>query len=117
MSGFPNLFVLTGPGSPSVTANLFVQNEYQIDWVADLLSFMKEKNHTMVEPSADTVRSWTAHCAAATGVHIKAQIQNYQVHIAPDGTRSMMPYMGGVARHYETLQEEARTGYPGFMLN
>jgi cation diffusion facilitator CzcD-associated flavoprotein CzcO len=115
-NGFPNLFLVAGPGSPSVVANLFVQNEYQLDWIADLIRFLKDKGYKSVEPSEEAVEAWTSHCADMQGNHIKVQAANYQVQVCADGTRVMIPYMGGLGRHFEAVTKVAAAGYPGFII-
>ena len=63
--GFPNLFLLTGPGSPSVLANMILDNVQHVDFVADLLQHMNERGHTRVEPEDKAQDEWTAHVAEA----------------------------------------------------
>ena len=57
--GFPNLFIVTAPGSPSVLANMSVQNEYHIDWIADCIAYMDQQGTKTIEPTAAAQDAWT----------------------------------------------------------
>jgi cation diffusion facilitator CzcD-associated flavoprotein CzcO len=65
--GFPNLFMPTGPGSPSVLANLVIQNEFHIDWIAELIEYMDVRGYAWIEPGEELVNLWTRHVAEACG--------------------------------------------------
>lgn len=112
--GFPNLFMITGPGSPSVDANMFVGNAYHIDWVTRLLEFMRRNGHTRVEPSLAAQARWGRIKDQAAESLIRRQIDNYKVKVNPDGTRIYWTFVGGLNTYVEHCEAEARTGYPGF---
>jgi len=115
MSGFPNLFTPTGAGSPSVLANLFVQNEFHIDWIADCIAYLQDSGHSTIEPTPEAEEEWTAHVAECAGRLLRLQVDNYMVHVnEDDGSRVFMPYTGGLGQYVTRAREVAARGYEGF---
>lgn len=113
--GFPNLFIMTGPGSPSVLANMFSGNVHHGDYIAELLAWMRDNGHTRIEPSGVAQDEWTAHVQAVATPFIRLSVDNYLVHVnADDGSRVFIPYIGGFARYFEACAEVAADGYRGF---
>ncbi len=114
-AGFPNLFLPTGPGSPSVLANMSVQNEYHVDWIAGCLGHMARHGFDTVEPTAKAQDDWTAHVAEVSRDILRRNVQNYMVHVnEDDGTRIFMPYVGGMDRYVRQADAIAAAGYRGF---
>ena len=113
--GFPNLFVLTGPGSPSVLANMILDNVQHVDFVADMLRHMKERGHTRVEPEEKAQDDWTAHVAEAASSLLRLNVENYMVHVnRDDGTRVFMPYVGGLDKYVAQCEKIAADDFVGF---
>jgi cation diffusion facilitator CzcD-associated flavoprotein CzcO len=109
--GFPNMFVPTGPGSPSVIANLILQNEFAIDWVADLIEYMDHHGYRSVEPTEEAVDAWVAEGhRAAEQIH-RRNYDNYQVKVNEDGTRVFIPYAGGFHTYVTHRRACAEGGY------
>lgn len=115
-SGFPNLFILTGPGSPSVLANMVLMNEHHVDWVADALSYMRERGFDTIEPTLEAQDAWTRQVAEAAGSLLRVQVNNYMVHVNDDGSRVFMPYVGGLSAYVNYASRETDNNYPGFTL-
>jgi len=113
-AGFPNLFFPTGPGSPSVLANMSVENEYQIDWIADCIAWMKARAYDTIEPTLEAQDRWTAHVAEVSDKILRRQVRNYMVHVGDDGSRVFMPYIGGMDRFVAQADEIAAKGYDGY---
>jgi cation diffusion facilitator CzcD-associated flavoprotein CzcO len=114
-NGFPNFFFLTGPGSPSVLANMTLGNEFHVDWVADCIRWMGERGHTTVEPTEAGVDAWQQHVAEVASPLLRLQVNNYMVHVnRDDGTRVFMPYTGGMGRFVERVRGIVARGYEGF---
>jgi cation diffusion facilitator CzcD-associated flavoprotein CzcO len=112
---FPNLFIVTGPGSPSVLANLVTGNVQQLDFTAGLLAHMNEHGYTAVEPTEEAQDSWGAHVAEVSERLIRRQIENFMVHVNPDDqSRVFIPYAGGLARYVAACEDVAADGYRGF---
>ena len=62
--GFPNLFTITGPGSPSVLSNMVVSIEQHVDWITDCIRYMAERNHSSIEATEAAQEAWVAHVNA-----------------------------------------------------
>jgi len=114
--GFPNLFFPTGPGSPSVLANLFLQNEFQMDWIAECIEYMGANGYAVIEPTEKGQQRWTEHVAELASRLLRKQIDNYMVHVNGDGSRVFIPYSGGLDRYVREAREIASKGYDGFSL-
>ena len=113
-AGFPNLFFPTGPGSPSVLANMSVQNEFHADWIANCIAYMDRHGYATIEPTEDAEARWTAHVAEVSDKILRRQVKNYMVHVNEDGTRVFMPYIGGMDRFARQANEIAAKDYEGF---
>jgi cation diffusion facilitator CzcD-associated flavoprotein CzcO len=114
-AGFPNLFLLTGPGSPSVLANMVIMNEEHVNWVADLIGYMDKHDLASVEPKPSAQRQWTEEVAAAAAKLLRLGVKNYMVHVNPDdGSRVFIPYVGGLDRYLERCREIAANRYEEF---
>ena len=114
-SGLPNLFLLTGPGSPSVLANMFAGNEQHVDLIADLVSYMAEHGFTRVEPTSDAQEGWARAVDEAAQPLLRYRVKNYMVHEnADDGSRVFMPYTGGFDRYVRICDEVVDDDYRGF---
>jgi cation diffusion facilitator CzcD-associated flavoprotein CzcO len=114
-SGFPNLFLPTGPGSPSVLGNMIVQNEFQMDWIADCICYAESRGYPVIEPSFEAEDRWTEHVAECARDLLRRQEDNYMVHVNhDDGSRVFIPYTGGFGRYVEHARRTASDGYTGF---
>ncbi len=60
-AGFPNLFIITGPGSPSVLSNMIVSIEQHVDWIADCVAYMRDRDLAVMEARPDAEENWVAH--------------------------------------------------------
>jgi len=112
----PNLFLPTGAGSPSVLSNLVILNELSMDWIAGVIAHMERYGLAALQPKAQTIEAWTAHVAEVADVQLRRQVQNYMVHVNPDGSRVFVPYVGGMDRYKAALDKELAAGLPGFDL-
>lgn len=116
--GFPNLFLPTGPGSPSVLANMFAGNEYHVNWISRLMSHMRDKGLTTVTPTTEAEEAWTRHVAEVAQPLLRRQVRNYMVHVnADDGSRVFIPYAGGFDRYVRRCEEIAQAGYDGLAFS
>jgi cyclohexanone monooxygenase len=119
MHGFPNLFAITGPGSPSVLSNMICSIEQHVDWIGDCLGHLRDGQLRTIEADADAEESWIAHVnAVANGTMLTAPSCNswYLGANIPGKPRIFMPYVGGVGVYREKCDQVARDGYPGFVL-
>ncbi len=116
--GLPNLFTISGPGSPSVLANMVLHAEVQVDWVIRLIVTARDRGVAEVEPRGDAARAWTDHVAeaaertlfprAASSWYLGANIEGKK--------RVFMPYAGGFGTYRRICDEVARDGYAGVVL-
>ncbi len=114
-TGFPNLFVITGPGSPSLLANLVVGNVQAIDFTAGIIAHMSANGYTRVEPTPEAEQEWCEHVAEVAAPLIRLQVNNFMVHVNPDDqSRVFIPYAGGLTRYDEACRKVADNGYTGF---
>ena len=116
-AGFPNLFMITGPGSPSVLSNMLVSIEQHVDWIADCLSAMRARGLDCIEASRDAEDDWVAHGneVASRTLHPSASSWYMGANI-PGKPRVFMPYIGGVGVYRQICDEIAADGYRGFRL-
>jgi cation diffusion facilitator CzcD-associated flavoprotein CzcO len=115
--GQPNLFVLNGPGSPSVLANMVLTAEQQVDWVVALMTECRRRGITEVEPRHDVAEKWTSHVGeVAAGTLFPRANSWYMGANIPGKPRVFMPYLGGFAGYKGICDEVAGNGYDGFVL-
>lgn len=114
---FPNLFIVTGPGSPSVLANMALGNEYHVDLVADCIARMDERGHATVVPDRLAEDRWTTHVADCAQSLLRLQVRNYMVHVnADDQSRVFIPYTGGFDRYVAHCDEVRERDFDGFVF-
>jgi cation diffusion facilitator CzcD-associated flavoprotein CzcO len=119
VAGFPNLFTITGPGSPSVLCNMPVAIEQHADWIADCIEHMREKGLERIEARPESMDKWVAEVneAARKTVLPMAKHSWYLGANIPGKPRVFMPYAGGMVRYREICAEVAENGYEGFGLS
>jgi cyclohexanone monooxygenase len=117
-TGFPNLFIITGPGSPSVLSNMVVSVEQHVDWIADLLVAMRERGRSTVEPTPGAEESWYAHCTEIGNSTLFPRAKSwYTGQNVPGKPFVFMPYVGGVGPYRQACAEVAAAGYTGFWFD
>ena len=117
VAGFPNLFMITGPGSPSVLSNMPMSIEQHIDWIANFLQYIRKHNIKSVEAGVDAETAWVAHVneVAEPTMYMLANSWYLGANI-PGKPRVFMPYVGGLGNYRKKCNEVADTGYKGFIL-
>jgi cation diffusion facilitator CzcD-associated flavoprotein CzcO len=118
IAGFPNLFTITGPGSPSVLCNMPVAIEQHADWIADCIAYMRANGLERIEARSDAVDKWVAEVndVASKTLLPLAKHSWYLGANIPGKPRVFMPYAGGMVRYREICQDVAARGYEGFRL-
>ena len=119
ISGFPNMFTITGPGSPSVLSNVIVSIEQHVDWIADCLSYLRGHDLHVIEAEEQAESDWVAHVnEVAKGTMFTAPTCNswYLGSNIPGKPRIFMPYVAGVHTYRQKCDEIAADGYRGFAL-
>ncbi|MFN3744136.1 MAG: flavin-containing monooxygenase [Hyphomicrobiaceae bacterium] len=116
-AGLPNLFMITGPGSPSVLSNMILSIEQHVDWLIDALAHMRANGLETIEPTAEAEAAWGQHVneAGHRTLYVKAASWYMGANV-PGKPRVFMPYIGGVGTYREECAEIAAKGYEGFVL-
>jgi cyclohexanone monooxygenase len=115
--GFPDLFMITGPGSPSVLSNMLVSIEQHVDWISDCIAFMRERGHTIIEATTDAEEQWVAHVNEVAQMTLYPQASSWYMGAnIPGKPRVFMPYIGGVGAYRRICDEVAAKGYRGFAM-
>ena len=110
-AGFPNLFIITGPGSPSVLSNMIVSIEQHVDWISDCIRYMRDRGVVSIEAQKEAEDKWVAHGTLypqANSWYMGANI--------PGKPRIFMPYIGGVGQYRQICNDVAAKGYEGFTM-
>lgn len=116
--GFPNLFMITGPGSPSVLSNMMISIEQHVDWIRDTLVDMREQGYETIEPTPVAEEGWRVHCGDCADITIFQETDSWYMGAnVPGKPRVLFPYIGGVGRYRNTCDEVRKKGYLGFELN
>jgi cation diffusion facilitator CzcD-associated flavoprotein CzcO len=117
IAGFPNLFTITGPGSPSVLSNMIVSIEQHVDWIADCLTYLRQHGHATIEPTADAQEAWVQHVNEVGHMTLYPRAPSWYMGAnIPGKPRIFMPYIGGVGVYRQKCDEVAAKGYEGFAL-
>jgi cation diffusion facilitator CzcD-associated flavoprotein CzcO len=116
--GLPNLFTVSGPGSPSVLANMVLHAEVQIDWVIELMLTARRLGLSEVEPRRDAAEAWTQHVtqAAEQTLFPKAASSWYLGANIEGKKRVFMPYAGGFGNYRRHCDAVANQNYAGLVL-
>ncbi len=115
--GFPNLFIITGPGSPSVLSNMIVSIEQHVDWIADCLAFMRGRGFATMEATKEAEDKWVAHVNEVAQMTLYPQANSWYMGAnIPGKPRIFMPYIGGVGIYRRICDDIAAKGYDGFAM-
>ncbi|MFL6415523.1 MAG: flavin-containing monooxygenase [Bryobacteraceae bacterium] len=118
IAGFPNLFTITGPGSPSVLSNMALSIEQHVDWIADCLAYLREHNIPRIEATLEAENAWVAHVNEVASYTLFPMANSWYMGAnIPSKPRVFMPYIGGVGIYREKCQQVAANNYEGFALS
>jgi len=118
VNGFPNMFIIVGPGSPSLLSNVLLSSEEQIDWLANLFEYCRAREINEIEVTAEAEREWVAHVNERAQETLYLKTPSYYLGAEmPGKPRVFMPYSGGVRGYRRFLEKEAETGYEGMTLS
>jgi cyclohexanone monooxygenase len=116
-AGFPNLFMITGPGSPSVLSNMITSLEQHVDWITDALGYLGEHGSTRIEALPDAEDRWVEHVNEVADATLYKRANSWYMGAnIPGKPRVFMPYVGGVGAYRARCDEVAAGGYEGFKL-
>ena len=117
VAGFPNMFLITGPGSPSVLSNMIVSIEQHVDWVADCLDYLRERDVACLEATQDAEDKWVAHVNEVADNTLYPQANSWYMGAnIPGKPRVFLPYIGGIPAYRAICNEVAANGYQGCSL-
>ena len=118
VAGFPNLFTITGPGSPSVMTNMMVSIEQHVEWIARCIADLRAADKDVIEATAAAQDEWTAQVATIAGFTLYPRANSWYVGAnVPGKPRGFMLYLGGVGNYRATCDAVAADGYRGFALS
>jgi cyclohexanone monooxygenase len=117
VAGFPNLFIVTGPGSPGVKSQMIHSIEQHVDWIADCLARLRANGLARIEPTPEAEDRWVAHVNEVAGATLYPRANSWYVGAnIPGKPRVFMPYVAGVGAYRRKCDEVAARGYEGFAL-
>jgi cyclohexanone monooxygenase len=113
--GFPNLFTITGPASPSVFSNMMISIEQHVDWVADCLVHLRQNRLASIEPTKEAEDFWVDHnTEVGNGTLYPLANSWYMGSNVPGKPRVLMPYIGGVGVYRQECDDIVADSYRGF---
>ena len=115
--GFPNFFMITGPGSPSVLSNMVVSIEQHVDWIVDCVTFLDRHGFSEIEPTSRAQAGWDQHVADCGAITLLPQADSWYMGAnVPGKPRMLLPYIAGVDRYRAVCDEVVESDYLGFRL-
>ncbi len=116
MAGFPNLFVVTGPGSPSILTNVVVSIEQHVDWIARCIEAMEQRGMTRIEPDEDAETDWVSHVNEVASKTLFPQTKSWYMGAnIPGKPRVFLPYVGGFGNYSQICEQVVADDYRGFI--
>jgi cyclohexanone monooxygenase len=117
IAGFPNLFTITGPGSPSVFSNMVLSIEQHVEWISDCIDYLRNHQVASIEATVEAENAWVAHVNEVANYTLLPLAQSWYMGAnIPGKPRVFMPYIGGVGVYRQKCDEVAAHGYEGFAL-
>ena len=118
VADFPNLFIITGPQSPSVMSNMVVSIEQHVDWIAACISYLRDRHVAAIEATAEAENAWVAHVTEVANATLFPLANSWYMGAnVPGKPRVYLPYIGGVGVYRQKCDEVAARGYQGFTLH
>ncbi len=116
VAGFPNMFTITGPGSPSVLSNVVVSIEQHVEWIARCLSDMRAQGQSVIEADPCAEQAWMQHAHEVAHMTVFPRANSWYQGRTADGREVFMPYVGGVGAYRAKCDAVRDAGYEGFLL-
>ena len=118
IDGFPNMFLVSGPGAPAVLANMVLHAEANVDWIAEAIDYLDDRGYTAIEATPDAVSDWGAECTRRAEATLFPQANSWYMGAnVPGKPRGFMLFIGGFATYLDICAEVAGAGYKGFSLH
>ena len=113
--GFPNLFMITGPQSPSVLSNMVVSIEQHVDWVVACMDHLRAEQLDAIEPTETAEAAWVQHVNDWANITLYPLANSWYIGAnVPGKPRVFLPYVAGVARYRQVCADVVTRGYLGF---
>ena len=117
IEGFPNLFTITGPGSPSVFTNMIISIEQHVDWIYECLKYMKKNKISEIEASSMAENDWAEYNGSVAKDHIRSSCNSWYMGSNIEGKPNIfMPFIGGFPEYIKICNQIASDDYDGFRL-
>ncbi len=117
VAGFPNLFTVTGPASPSVFTNMLPSIELHVEWITDCIQALRDKGLDRIEARPEAQADWMAHHREVAGKTLRSKTASWYTGANIDGKpQTFMPYIGGHPAYTRKCEEVAARDYEGFKL-
>lgn len=117
IAGFPNLFTITGPGSPSVLVNMAASIEQHVEWVAAAIAYVNLRGFATIEAQAEDQQKWMGHVAEMADFTLWPRAESWYTGAnVPGKPRRFMPYIAGMQAFRQVCDEVVADGYRGFAL-
>lgn len=118
VSGFPNMFIVTGPGSPSVLSNVIVSIEQHVDWISDCIGHVRSQGKSCIETTEEAETTWMQHVTDLSNATLFPRGNSWYLGAnIPGKPRFFMVYVGGVGTFREICNKVANSGYEGFEIH
>src|SRR4051812_15620731 len=112
VDGFPNLFLVSGPGAPAVLANMVLHAEAHVNWIADAITYLDEHDYAAIEATPDAVDNWIAECAQRADATLFPKANSWYLGAnVPGKPRVFMLFIGGFSVYNDICVEAAAAGY------
>ena len=117
VAGFPNLFTITGPGSPSVLTNMIMSIEQHVEFIADAIAHLDSHQLGVIEATPEAESEWVAHVNEVADTTLFPQANSWYMGAnVPGKPRVFLPYVGGFPLYVEACNDIVANGYRGFVL-
>ena len=118
IAGFPNLFMIAGPGSPSVLGNMMGAFEHNAGWIGNMIRYMRDRQLQVIEVDEKAQEDWTAEVYRAANLTLYPEVDSWYTGAnVPGKKRAFSAYLGGWANYLDTCDNSAAEGYRGFRLS
>lgn len=116
-AGFPNMFMITGPESPSVLTNMVMSIQQHVEWIIDALNYVEENNIETIEATKKAEINWSNHCAEVANKTLYVETDSWYTGSNIKGkTNRFMIYLGGLKNYTSICDNVAENGYEGFKM-
>jgi len=114
-AGFPNLFMVGGPGSPAVLTNVIMSIEHHVDWISGCIDWLRMKGLKTIEATPEAQKAWAEHVAEVGAMALSSQGNAWYLGAnVPGKPKLFLPYAGGFPQYVARVKDMTANGYAGF---